>query len=309
MRNEIFELLQRKAGVEARLALMPYSGTPEIKKIHSKKYLYMRKRVAGKLSSDYVGDYSEELHEVLLRNSREEKALGKELREINRSLAKRGYRNNGLNERVRQNMDFVKENIKTVIYDQSILEGVQTTPEQTEAILCNGIINGMTANDVLKVQNLRLAWEFILNPDVMQCDSDYSLLCMIAETVNRGFYYDCGRIRSMSVSIGGSTYVPPIPMEQEVMDNIQAIQKEEKEPIDIAIKLCLYCMKTQIFVDGNKRASVIFANHFLISKGQGFLTIPAEEAMNFTKMLVAYYEERDTEEIKSYFKNTCWKNF
>jgi len=58
MKNEIFELLQQRADISARLILLPHRGNPEIKEANSKKYLYMRKRVAGKLLSEYVGDYN-----------------------------------------------------------------------------------------------------------------------------------------------------------------------------------------------------------------------------------------------------------
>ena len=99
------------------------------------------------------------------------------------------------------------------------------------------------------------------------------------------------------------------PAKLDVKESIDRIQNELNEPIDIAVELCLYCMKTQIFIDGNKRASVIFANHFLISKGQGFLVIPADNVPEFKKLLVAYYEGRDTGEIRNFLKKTCWKNF
>ncbi len=49
-------------------------------------------------------------------------------------------------------------------------------------------------------------------------------------------------------------------------------------------------MKTQIFWDGNKRASVIFANHYLISHGGGVLVIPEKEVPEFKQLLV-YLEE------------------
>ena len=68
-------------------------------------------------------------------------------------------------------------------------------------------------------------------------------------------------------------------------------------------------MKTQIFNDGNKRASVIFANHFLISKGEGLLVIPENKVPEFKKMLIAYYEERDNGELLEFMKKYCWKNF
>ena len=81
------------------------------------------------------------------------------------------------------------------------------------------------------------------------------------------------------------------------------------EMVDIAIELCLYCMKTQIFNDGNKRVSVIFTNHFLISKGAGLLVIPEKKVPEFKKLLVAYYEDRDNGEILEFMKKDCWKNF
>ena len=58
--------------------------------------------------------------------------------------------------------------------------------------------------------------------------------------------------------------VPPIPIESQVKETINEILNSGKDEIDIAIDLCMYCMRTQIFIDGNKRASVIFANHYMI---------------------------------------------
>ena len=69
--SEIQELLRSRADLNARLSLMPYDGTPEIKERGGGKYLYVRKRVAGKQTSTYVGAYTEELYNLLLRNARE----------------------------------------------------------------------------------------------------------------------------------------------------------------------------------------------------------------------------------------------
>ncbi len=68
-------------------------------------------------------------------------------------------------------------------------------------------------------------------------------------------------------------------------------------------------MKTQIFNDGNKRASVIFANHFLISKGAGLLVIPGENVSEFKKLLVMYYESRDEGRAAEFIKTRCIKRF
>ena len=68
-------------------------------------------------------------------------------------------------------------------------------------------------------------------------------------------------------------------------------------------------MKTQVFIDGNKRAAVIFANHYLIAHGQGFLVIPEAHVPEFKKLLIDYYEGADSEIITSFLKEHCWKAF
>ena len=304
--QDIQELLRSRADLHARLNLMPYDGTPEIKERGDGKYLYVRKRVAGKQTSTYVGAYTEELYNLLLRNAKEAREIRKELRGIEKQLAAAGYSEDELSDDVINNIAFARANMKMNIYDQAVLEGVASFP-QTEEIIENGKVSGMTATDVQKILNLKHAWEFILDRDVVASRSDYYMLSYIARLVNEGFFAEGGRIRGVPVTIGGSSYVPPLPNEQDVKDRIREITEETDEAINIAIKLCLYCMKTQIFLDGNKRASVIFANHYLIAHGGGFLVIPEKEVPEFKKLLVKYYEGEDISIIAAFMKERCWK--
>lgn len=307
--NKIQNLLQEKADYQARINLVPYDGSPEIKENSSGKYIYIRKRVGSRLTSTYVDIYSDDLYQLLLRNSKELRELRKQVRKIEKRLADLGYEANDLDVRVIQNLDFARANMKSNIYDQAVLEGVATSFPQTEDIIDNGTVSGMTANDIQKILNLKHAWEFILDTDVLQAKTDYYLLCHIAKLVNEGFFADGGRIRAVPVSIGGSSYKPPIPVETIVRDRIQEIIISEKEKIDIAIELCMYSMKTQVFIDGNKRASVIFANHYLIAHGQGLLVIPEEHVPEFKKKLIEYYEGEDIRDISTFLKDKCWKKF
>ena len=307
--SEIQELLQQRAEIQARINLIPYSGNPEIKEQSGSKYLYMRKRVAGKLTSTYVDVYSDELYQLLLRDAKELRDLNKAIRKINKELVSLGYEDKELSARVMQNLDFARTNMKSNIYDQAVLEGVATSFPQTEDIIENGQVNGVSATDVQKILNLKHAWEFILDRDVIQSESNYYMLCHIAKLVNEGFFYDGGRVRGIPVKIGGTSYVPPLPIESVVIERIDEIRKQEKEPIDIAIELCLYCMKTQVFKDGNKRASVIFANHYLIAHGMGSIVIPEKDVPEFKRLLVAYYEGETIEIISSFMKEKCWKYF
>jgi len=303
----IQQLLQEKADYQARLKLIPYDGSPEVKENSSGKYLYIRKRVGSRLTSTYVDVYSDELYQLLLRNTREARELKKQIRKVDKELAENGYVSDELSAEVITNLDFARANMKSSIYDQAVLEGIATSFPQTEEIIENGTVNGMTADDVQKILNLKHAWEFILDKNVIQADSNYYLLCQIAKFINEGFFYNGGRIRGVPVTIGGTSYIPPIPIEAQVMEDIDGILKSDKEPVDKAVELCMYCMRTQIFLDGNKRASVIYANHYMISHGLGLIIISEKYVSEFKRKLVKYYENADIEEIKGFLKEKCWK--
>lgn len=156
-------MLQERADYQARLNLIPYDGSPEVKENSSCKYLYIRKRVNGRLTSTYVDVYSDDLYQLLLRNTKEARELKKQIQRVDKELAANGYTQHALSPEVISNLDFARANMKSNIYDQAVLEGVATTFPQTEEIIENGTVNGMTADDVQKILNLKHAWEFILD--------------------------------------------------------------------------------------------------------------------------------------------------
>lgn len=305
----IQNLLRTKAEYQARLNLIPYEGSIDIKENSGKKYLYIRKREAGKVQSTYVGLYSEELHQTLLRGVKEARELKKQIRAIEKELAALGYSHEELAPDVILNMDFVRANMKSIIYDQAVLEGVSTTFPDTELIIENGKVNNVSVEDVQKILNLKHAWEFVLDKDVIQSPTSYYVCQYIARLVNEGFYCEGGRIRGVPVKIGGSSYIPPLPVEYEVKDQIEKIVASDASYIDIAIELALYVMKTQIFNDGNKRTAIIFANHYLIAHGAGLMVVPENIVPEFKQLLIRYYEDIDVRAIKDFLKDQCYRTF
>lgn len=305
----IQELLRTKAEYQARLNLIPYDGVVEIKEVSDKKYLYIRKREAGRKTSTYVGPYSEELHQVLLKSIKDAREIKKAIRDIEKQLASYGYSHDELSANVVLNIDFARSNMKSIIYDQAVLEGVATTFPDTELIIDNGKVNNVSAEDVQKILNLKHAWEFVLDKDVILLETNYYVCQYIARLVNEGFYQQGGRIRAVPVTIGGTSYIPPIPIEHQVKEDIDNIIKSSDDVVQVAIELALYVMKTQIFNDGNKRTAIIFANHYLISHAGGLMVVPQNLVPEYKKMLVKYYEGRDEEAIKSFMREKCLKTF
>ena len=134
------------------------------------------------------------------------------------------------------------------------------------------------------------------------------MLCHVAKLVNEGFYTDGGRIRGVPVTIGGTSFIPPIPLEPDIIASLNAITAPVRDPVDTAIELCLYCIKAQIFNDGNKRAAIIYANHWLIAHAGGLLVIPESAVPEFKQLLVEHYEGRDDKTIRLFLKENCWRS-
>lgn len=300
--ENISKLLHEKELLESRINKMVH-GSIEIREKNNKKYIYVHFRENGRVVSKYVGEYSNELYNLILENNKLINEYKKRLREINKALDKLKYQSSELSDKVKLNVDFARKNLVDSIYKQAQLEGVATTYSDTETIINGGKVNKMTAADIAKVINLKHAWEFILSEGVIAFPTNYAVLCQINEIVEEGFSYTAGKMRSVPVSIGGSKYLPPIPYEPEVKDDLKEFLSKEIS-YETAIEILLYVMKKQLFLDGNKRTAVIFANHYLISRGLGLIVIPAELVNEFKVLLINYYES-DNQEIKQFLINKC----
>ena len=300
--SNVAELLQEQEMLKARIDKMPY-GSVEIREKNEKKYIYVHYRDEGISTSKYVGEYSQELYNLILENNRVVREYKRRLREIKKELVIIQYESSELKQEIKINVDLARRNMVDSIYKQATLEGVATTYADTETIINGGIVKGMTATDITKVVNLKHAWEFILSEGVITYPTNYAVLCQINEIVEEGFSYTAGRIRSVPVSIGGSTYIPPLPFEPQVKEELSEILSRETS-FDVAIELLLYVMKKQLFLDGNKRTAVIFANHYLISRGMGLVVIPAELVSEFKEVLIKYYETDDSS-IKTFLLEKC----
>ena len=304
---EIMNLLQSKQVLEHELQSLAY-GSVEIRENDSNKYIYAHYREDGVVLTKYVGEYSDELYNLVLSNSIKAKELKKQIREINKKLKQLNYTEEELSEKVKQNIDFAKRHLVDTIYKQAILEGVATTFADTESIIEGGKVNNMTSEDILKIVNLKHAWEFILNKNVILSDTNFALLCEINKMVEEGFYYSAGKVRNVPVTIGGTIWKPELPIESIIKEELERIFNSKMDDVDRAIELLLYTMKKQVFIDGNKRTSVIYSNHYLISKGKGIIAIPAELTEEFKDLLIPYYEGKDEKQIKKFIKGKCYMN-
>ena len=297
------QLLKEKKEIEYRLSTLLY-GSIQIREENEKKYIYLYYREAGILKSRYAGIYSLELHNLILSNNKVAKEYKKRLKQINKELDTFEKIDN-FDEDVELSIAIAKRNLVNSIYKQSVLEGIATTYSDTETLVNEGIAHNMNAEDVTKILNLKHAWNFILDKDVLIYSTNYAILCETNRLVEESISTLAGKIRKLPVLIGGSTYIPPLPLEYQVKEELSEILNKEIS-IDTGIELILYVMKKQLFIDGNKRTAIIFANHYLIRNGLGIVVIPAEYVKEYKKHLINYYEDKDLLSIKVFLKNKCW---
>lgn len=304
-KSEIIALIQNKQLLEHQLESLSY-GSIEIRENGSNRYIYVHYREDGVSLTKYVDEYSDDLYNLILNNNIKAKRLKKQIRDINKELKKLNYIENELNSDVEINIDFAKKHLVDTIYKQAILEGVATTFSDTESIIEGGKVNNMTSEDIMKIVNLKHAWEFILNKNVISSNTDFALLCEINKMVEEGFYYTAGKVRSIPVSIGGTKWQPDLPIESIIKEDLNRISDMKTNEVDKAIEYLLYTMKKQIFIDGNKRTAVIFSNHYLISKGKGIIVIPSEKTEEFKNLLIPFYEGKDNKKIRAFIKEQCY---
>ncbi|MBO4245810.1 MAG: Fic family protein [Bacilli bacterium] len=299
---KVLELLSIKQFLTVELSEIIF-GSIEIR---DDKYIYVHYKNDGLTITKYIGEYSEELYNLIMVNNSKAKDIKKEIRRIEKELHNLNFIDHELPKEVAISIDFAKSNLSQTIYQQAILEGISTTLPDTENIIEDGIVKNMAVNDIAKIINLKHAWEFILNKNVITSPSDYSVLRTINKLVEEGFYYSAGNLRSTPVKIGGTKWLPDIPIESLIKEDIDNIINSNKNNLDIAIELLLYVTKKQMFIDGNKRTSVIFANHYLISKGEGLLIIPDKMVDKYKKLLINYYENNKKKEIIEFLKKDCY---
>lgn len=202
-----------------------------------------------------------------------------------------------------QNIFVAKRNIVDYIYKSANLEGIHITFPETQAIFDGVGVEGVKVEDIIKINNLKRAWQFML--DTLDRSTDFDYLCRLNIIIgSEGSIYGAGKIRAYDVRISGTNWQPQIPFEYEIRNEMVDILKIGSTT-ERAITLMLWGMRKQIFIDGNKRTSMMIANKEMIIDGSGIISIPNEKIKSFYELLIAFYETNDIEEIKDFIYNNC----
>lgn len=249
-----------------------------------------------------IGKYSPDLVAEINENNATANALKERISNI-KSLI--NYEEIQLSEDCRVCATYAKTHLVDMIYCQAILEGVKTNFLDTKSIIENDVISNMRYGDAVLLFNLKRAWNFLLDRGTLSWPTTFSLLQQLNKKIGEDIFYDGGVVRSIPVTIDGTSYVPPVPVEAASRADFNDLLSSDRPFLDKAVDLLLFVMKQQLFVDGNKRCAILIANHFLISNGDGVLLIPEDKNDEFKSLLLSYYEG-SSDAVKDFLKGECF---
>jgi len=203
-----------------------------------------------------------------------------------------------------ENVFIAKRNIVDYIWKSANLEGIAVTYPETKAIYEGSVVNGLTADEIVTINNLKYAWNFILeNKDIQP---DYNSLCEIQKLIAANLIYNPGKLRATPVNIGGTDWKPQFPVEIQIKEELEDLLNQlEKTKTEIAIEIMLLVMRRQMFIDGNKRVAMLFANKIMIDNGCGIITIAQDDQPTFYEKLIKYYETGDMLDLKQWIYEHC----
>lgn len=204
------------------------------------------------------------------------------------------------------NIFLAKRDLVDSIWKETNLEGYAVTFPQTATVVDGFSASGMSVNSVITINNLKRAWYFIIDnieykPDIRYI-SQVNKILGGDQLINRA-----GLIRNKNVEISGTNWIPEIPTLDNINENLNKLNAIEDD-IERSLKTMLYLMRSQLFIDGNKRTAQLIANQILISKGRGIISIPLEIQDKFRNELVKYYETGEDKDILKLLRNNCLRN-
>jgi prophage maintenance system killer protein len=169
----------------------------------------------------------------------------------------------------------------------------------TEEIFDGKAPYGMAVDDIVAVNNIKHAWEFLF--DNVEYPPDWSYISAYNGIIGQGINPEPGVLRTHNVLMGGTRWIPDMPTFASPRDWISAMMNRgDIDPIERSIALFEAITRGQWFNDGNKRTALMVANHALIHDGIGIFSIAPELKPAFTSLLLHYYETNDSASLSAW---------
>lgn len=193
-----------------------------------------------------------------------------------------------------------------IIYCGMQLDGKKLSYMDIKNIL-NGFTSEFTEEEVQAVLNMKAAWDFIL--DTIDEPLTLEYICKINQYITKSPNYDMWALRYVDIDIIGTNYRPPIPIQKEIQNKLDALSSKEWSITEKGIMYFLWGARSQLFWDGDHRTNILIANKILLEGNKGMLYIPVQSIEKFRNKLLNFYSSNDYDEISRYlYENSIYGN-
>lgn len=197
-----------------------------------------------------------------------------------------------------QSLFLAKKKWDENIYCGMRMENRAVTFPQTKTIL-NGVnVPNVQLDDIQAILNMRDAWRYLF--DTLNEPVTLSYVCKLNEFIARNEALVWGKLRTGSVGISGTDYMPPVPSFDASEKELNEIIDKDTTATEKALNAFIWGTRAQLFWDGNKRTSMTLANKILVSAGAGILTITDKHMEQFNIRLLDYYNTGNGEPLKKF---------
>ena len=197
-----------------------------------------------------------------------------------------------------QSIFLAKKKLDDVVYCGMRMENRAVTFPQTRTIL-NGVnVPNVQLDDIQAILNMRDAWKYLMASIDAPLTLEY--ICKLNEFIARNEALAWGTLRTGSVGISGTDYLPPIPDKNAVEADLAVIMSKDTTATEKALEAFVWGARGQFFWDGNKRTSLTVANKILLMNGAGIMTITDKHMERFNIFLLDYYNTGKAEDLKRF---------
>ena len=195
-----------------------------------------------------------------------------------------------------QSLFLAKKKWDENVYCGMKMENRAVTFPQTKTIL-NGVnVPNVQLDDIQAILNMRDAWKHLLTTINEPVTFEY--WCKLNEFIARNEALEWGKLRTGTVGISGTDYMPPIPQQEVVQQELADILNSDVSATEKALNAFVWGARGQFFWDGNKRTSLTLANKILVESGAGILTITDKHMEQFNVLLLDYYNTGISDTLK-----------
>lgn len=202
-----------------------------------------------------------------------------------------------------QNLFLAKKKWDENVYCGMRMENRAVTFPQTKTILSGVNVPNVHLDDIQAILNMRDSWKYLLNTVAEPLTLEY--ICKLNEYIARNEALEWGTLRTGTVGISGTDYIPPIPEYEKAKAELENMLNADTTATEKALNIFTWGARSQLFWDGNKRTSLVAANKILITSGVGMLTVKENNMQRFNELLVDFYNTGNPDKVKEFLYNNA----